>query len=72
VWLIGAAAAAEFRRSDSRRAQAVHLSNATLSHILADLDSLVGSIPPAKADTGSVQLLCGDVVTTHVTIRRGR
>ena len=72
VWLIGAAATAEWRRSDSRRLHAVHLSNNTLSNILADLDSLAGGIPPAKADTGGVQLLCADVVTTHLTVRRGR
>ena len=72
VWLIGATAVAEWRRSDSRRSHAVHLSNATLSNILADLDSLAGGIPPAKVDTGGIQLLCGDVVTTHLTIRRGR
>jgi hypothetical protein len=72
VWLIGASAAGEWRRSDSRRSHSVRLSTVALSRVLADLDSLAGVVPPAKADTGAVQTLCGDVVTTHLTIRRGR
>ena len=40
--------------------------------MLADLDSLVGAIPPALQDTAVVQHLCGDVVTTHLAVRRGR
>jgi hypothetical protein len=72
VWLIGASAAGEWHRSDSRRSHSVRLSTATLSRLLADLDSLAGAIPPAKADTGPLTILCGDAVTTDVTIRRGQ
>ena len=71
VWSINATATADLRRSNSRRTVAVHLSNATLLNILAELDSLAGSLPPG-ADTGSVVLLCGDAVTTHLTVRRRR
>ena len=39
--------------------------------MLIGLDSLVESIPPVVRDTGAVQRFCGDVVTTHLTIRRG-
>jgi len=71
VWSIGVQAGAELRRSDSPRSRTVHLSTATLSTMLIGLDSLVESIPPVVRDTGAVQRLCGDVVTTHLTIRRG-
>ena len=72
IWSIGVQAAAEWRRSDSPRSRTVHLSTATLSNMLIGLDSLVEAIPPVVPDTGAVKRLCGDVVTTHLTIRRGR
>ena len=71
LWSIGASAAGEWRRSDSRRSHSVRLSSAALLRVLADLDSLAGAVPPAKVDTGSVRTLCGDRVTIHLTIRRG-
>jgi hypothetical protein len=72
VWSSGASAAGEWRRSDSRRSRAVHLSTAELSRLLADLDSLAGAIPPAAPDTGRFRIICGDAVTTDLAVRRGR
>lgn len=71
VWSVDGQAAADWRWSNSRRSRTVRLSNAALSNILVGLDSLVGAVPPVVRDTGTVVTICGDVVTTHVTIRRG-
>src|SRR5512143_1349096 len=72
VWRVGPQAEATFRRSDSRRQRTVRLSGATLVATLAELDSLVGAVPPAIPDTGSMQIMCGDVVTTRLAVRRGQ
>jgi len=66
-----AVATAEWCRSDSRRCRAVHLANGALSNILANLDSLAAAVPVAEADTGAIRVACGDVVTTHLSVRRG-
>jgi len=72
VWRVGPQAEATYRRSNSSRQRTVRLPGATLIATLGELDSLVGAVPPAIPDTASMQIMCGDVVTTHLTVRRGQ
>jgi len=69
---VGPQVTATFRSSASRRQRTVRLPSATLVATLADLDSLVGAVPPAVPDSGPMQRLCGDAATTRLTVRHGQ
>lgn len=71
VWTTGSQGSATWHRSNARRAHVIHLPSNTLAQMLSQLDSLADAVPAAVPDTGNVQRLCGDVVTTQLTVQRG-
>lgn len=71
VWTNGSHAAASWQRSNAQGSRTVRLPSDTLDRILVQLDSLAGVVPAAVPDTGVMQRICGDVVTTQVRVRRG-
>ena len=70
AWVTRSEGTATWQRSDQRGSRAVRLSASTVAQIVLELDSLVGNVPPAVADRGPETRLCGDAVTTHLTVRR--
>jgi hypothetical protein len=56
--------------SSENRSRAIRLPRKTLDSSLVVIESLVDAPPQMPADTGLLRPICGDVILTHIEVRR--
>jgi hypothetical protein len=56
--------------SNENRSRAIQLPRATLDSSLVVIESFVNAPPQIPADTGLLRPICGDVILTHIEVRR--
>ena len=71
VWSANADPHASVQQSNEDRPRIVRLPKNTLDSVLVILDSAVHVVPAIPPDTGALRPLCGDVILTHIEVRRG-
>ena len=70
IWSTSGMPAATSELSNENRSRTIRLPRKTLDSSLVAIESLVSAPPQIPADTGLLRPLCGDVILTHIEVRR--
>jgi hypothetical protein len=70
IWSTSGKPAATSKLSNENRSRTIRLPRKTLDSSLVEIQSFVSAPPQIPADTGRLRPLCGDVILTHIEVRR--